>query len=298
MIINKKRLTILIKESIFKNLHEQATAVQSEQEPKTTSTGTSTADDGEYVDSPPSEKPADSDFKSLDDIEMGIYKSQRTNAQALIDAAKAAGITNKYFMIGLLRVCAKESGIKPKEESRYGKTSLKRVQEINFGARDDISKEQWEALKAHSDAAPFNYLYGGELPDSLKKGPPEWNPDALAAAKKKAAVLGNTQAGDGDKYRGRGFNQITGRSNYEKYKVTDPESLIKDPKAAARVTIEFLINNAKKVSNYGTPELLNRIPNAITGTYIIADATCGKKKCEGGRGDSIRKDRGGQIKFK
>ena len=45
-------------------------------------------------------------------------------------------------------------------------------------------------------------------------------------------------------------------------------------------------------------DLINKVPNATTGTYIVADATCGKKGCEGGREDSVRKDRGGQIKFK
>lgn len=51
--------------------------------------------------------------------------------------------------------------------------------------------------------------------------------------------LGNTQAGDGWKFRGRGLKHLTGRWNYEKYQaasqlpvVTDPDLLL-DPMVAA-----------------------------------------------------------------
>jgi predicted chitinase len=78
-------------------------------------------------------------------------------------------------------------------------------------------------------------------------------------APKKAKALGNTQVGDGERYKGRGFLQITGRYNYaqagkalglplEQY----PE-LMERPDVAAKAAVWYWNNRvAPKVANFDT----------------------------------------------
>ncbi len=70
-----------------------------------------------------------------------------------------------------------------------------------------------------------------------------WGPTQIQRGYEGRADLGNTQAGDGFLYRGRGFVQITGRHNYTKYSakfgkdfVNDPE-LVETPAVAAEILV-------------------------------------------------------------
>lgn len=75
--------------------------------------------------------------------------------------------------------------------------------------------------------------------------------------------LGNTQLGDGFKYRGRGYVQITGRANYARLTTElglgPDEDLVNDPEQALRPMISYRIMSAgmrkglftgKKLSDY------------------------------------------------
>jgi len=61
--------------------------------------------------------------------------------------------------------------------------------------------------------------------------------------------LGNTEEGDGIRYHGRGFIQITGRANYRKYgqklnaKLEENPDLALDADIAARILIEYFWDN-------------------------------------------------------
>ena len=129
-----------------------------------------------------------------------------------------SGIKDPLTQIGVLSVISKESSFKPKSEVSYANTSNSRIRKI-FGSR--VSK------------------YSDSEMDSLKKNPEKFFNVVYAK------TVGNQGGGDGWKYRGRGFNQLTGKKNYEKYGniigrnlVGNPD-LANDPTVAAEIAVAF-----------------------------------------------------------
>jgi predicted chitinase len=135
---------------------------------------------------------------------------------------KAAGITNPKIRIAIIALINTEGGFECKEESSYGKTSTSRLRKI-FGARlSQYSDVQLDTLKKN-DIEFYEVIYAGRY--------------------------GNSQYGDAYKYRGRGFNQLTFKSAYEKYSrltgldlVNQPE-LLNKPENALKVMAAYFIDN-------------------------------------------------------
>lgn len=91
---------------------------------------------------------------------------------------------------------------------------------------DGVELAQFLAQCAH-ESGDFSHMeeLGGK--NYLAKYDPTVNPA-------KARALGNTQAGDGAKYKGRGYIQITGKANYATAGQALGIDLVNNPEAAAR----------------------------------------------------------------
>jgi predicted chitinase len=189
-----------------------------------------------------------------------LNETQKKNA-ALINAALTKyGITNPYLRAGVLAVVAKESQFIPKNEISYAGTSNSRIREV-FGSRvSNLSEAQLTALKKDPRAF-FNRIYGGQF--SIGK------------------QLGNTQPNDGYNYRGRGFNQNTGRGNYTMLTnksgidlVSNPDRM-NDPAVAAEALAIFFSNGlASGLKKYKVADQ-NKIDSLRKGTDIAYNINAG-----------------------
>lgn len=148
------------------------------------------------------------------------YPPGEGSEQDIIDAAKEMGYTGD--LAAVLAICKGESSFKPVREYPYRDvSSIVRV----FGISATKARELVNADS--TGEAVFNYVYGGP-PYGIHSG------------------LGNTQSGDGWKYRGGGYIQLTGRSNYKeigKMIGVDLEATpdaIMNGKVAAKAAIAFM----------------------------------------------------------
>lgn len=88
---------------------------------------------------------------------------------------------------------------------------------------------------------------------------------ASGAAYEGRADLGNTQPGDGVKYAGRGFIQITGRNNYRKYGIeNEPEKALEFGKAAEILARYFVDRKVDFAAIQKDMESVRRLVNGGT----------------------------------
>jgi len=107
---------------------------------------------------------------------------------------------------------------------------------------------------------------------TLKELPNKWQ-QHYEPPSKTATMLGNTQRGDGQRFIGRGFIQVTGRYNYQQFAqnsgidvVSHPE-LLEKPETAAKATVDFWLNRVRP--------LVKDFTNTNTVTSIINHAKKG-----------------------
>lgn len=208
-----------------------------------------------------------------------VSKDKEKNVQAIIKACKENGVTNEFAITGILSIVSKESAFVPKNEASYKTTPGERIIKI-FGARGKTAT-QWDEIKK-DDKQFFDIVYGPTPPAKTKYGN---GPD------------------DGYKYRGRGFNQITFKGNYEKYAKLTGLDLVNDPdllntiEAAAKCVVLYFksgINGAPKFAktqyNFTDINSFKNLQDAVGACYhanagfgnstehILADVTGGRAK--------------------
>ena len=151
----------------------------------------------------------------------------KSTVDALIGESKRRGVTNKYVIAGILATIGKESGFKIQPENMN--YTAKRLLEIPGWASkfssDKIDPTTNKTINVNDyDRQPekiANYIYGGQW------GPVKGNKNRQEK-KWYWGVYGNSEYGDGFKYRGRGYNGITFKSGYEKKEQYIP-GLTKNP---------------------------------------------------------------------
>lgn len=164
----------------------------------------------------------------------------------LIRAMDAGGMTDAKSKALLMANVDHESGGFTKKEENLN-YSAKRLQEV-------FPKYYKTAEDARADAG---------------------NPEAIAN-KVYGNRMGNTQPGDGFKYRGRGALQLTGKAQYEAMGkklgvdlVNNPE-LAADPKYSAQIAVQhWKSSGADKAAQAGDVEKARRLTNG--GTNGLAD---------------------------
>jgi predicted chitinase len=117
--------------------------------------------------------------------------------------------------------------------------------------------------------------YGGSL--DFKKYEPKFVKDKktkkVTQVNPKAKTLGNIKVGDGARYKGRGYIQLTGRYNYKKagsalgLPLEDNPELVEKPEVAAKVAIWFWQNRVQpRVDDFGnTPQATKPINSGLKG---------------------------------
>ena len=186
-----------------------------------------------------------------------LTQSQVTGIDAILDECDKQGVTDLRHVAYILATPMIETGgsFEPVTESlNYSVESLRSKFPNRISASDAL-KYGRNAQHSANQEMIGNIIYGGE-----------WG-------KKN---LGNTQPGDGFRYRGRGLSQVTGRRLYEIFGYADKPDEMAHIKASAYAMVKAMkegIFTGVKLSDFinTTKEDWNGARKTVNGTDRSAD---------------------------
>jgi putative chitinase len=218
--------------------------------------------------------------------------------EALRKAASQLGMTEVNAVASLLGITGGES--------------LWRIETENFNYKADRLIQVFPSI--FKDNPTLAQQYAGNPNNSL--------PELLYGYQSPIGKrLGNTQPGDGSKYVGRGFIQLTGRSNYARYSqlmyangfVPKPTTLLDEPDAlntlilAAQVSVIYLLDRVKisqaddgyfssalKAVGNNTPDILAKKTSFYE--HFLEQLTPQQNVLRSGSGEIVKDSQGNPIR--
>jgi predicted chitinase len=186
-----------------------------------------------------------------------ISTATKVGVGTIVAGLTSVGITNEYTQAAVLANVKKESNFKITDEN-LNYSSVSRLREVFKGpTKGKTDEELKQYLKNPEGLAEF--VYGNKM--------------------------GNTQPGDGFKYRGRGSIQLTGKNNYAYYGkllnidlVNNPD-LVLDPTINTKIVGLFVKTGlGKKVNSFQNQQEANRaVTQTIGGKALNLDTGYGAK---------------------
>jgi len=183
------------------------------------------------------------------------YKSGQDDKEKTVSVTKADD-KKSNFEKGVIRIAKDAVPKKSVTDSPHEKFLTKAA--VAAGIKGE-ELAQFLAQTAH-ESHNFQSMveYGGSL--DFKKYEPKFVKDKkgkIVQVNPKAKTLGNVKKGDGARYKGRGYIQLTGRYNYKKagealgLPLEDKPELVEKPEVAAKVAIWFWQNRVQpKVDDF------------------------------------------------
>jgi hypothetical protein len=183
-----------------------------------------------------------------------LSATAKTNANNIYNTLKTLGYTSVEMIAGIMAVASKESGLKPVREQTYtkkidGEGGIKSIFGGNKTFINEILPAGDDTIKfmAENPIRYYNKVYYGR---KIKNGTYLGNkPQNIEPIVFNNITFDDSPDGDGYKYRGGGFNQITGRAVYREYGLEDTPSKITDPDTAAKVLGDYNIKTLSSLKD-------------------------------------------------